>query len=60
MRQPQLWIVIPLAVLVILASYPTAYWVCLEPRSRRWALAGAPAAVLFLGGQLLLIWALWP
>ncbi|MYA40476.1 MAG: hypothetical protein F4Z31_01605 [Gemmatimonadetes bacterium] len=60
MSHPQLPLLIPVAVLIVLAAYPTAYWVCLEPRSRRGAVMGIPAAVLFVGAQLALIWMNWP
>lgn len=52
----ELWLAVLLAVVVVLASFPTAYWVCLEPGRRRAALVGVPAAAAFLAAQGLLIW----
>lgn len=60
MREPQLWLMVSLAVVVVLTAFPTAYWVCLASRDRRWAAVGAPAAVVFLGAQFALIWLNWP
>ena len=51
-----MWLAVLLAAVAVLAAFPTAYWVCVEPDKRRLARVGLPSAVELLAVHGLPIW----